>query len=552
MLVAFAYLTAGPGTATDRYQLAPYYGALIAVAAGALGSTATTVLPRPAAGDADAVEPTDILAPLPTGVVVASAGGDVTPTSSGAPAPAHWDWPEAGGSSGGPTGPRHVAPASTLAAPQTDRSTPPPADVEQAHQPAPTATHLDQPAPAAAQPDPSPPTATQPDPAPTARQADQPASTAARPDRPTPPAAGPDDEGLTRGLPLPGLLPPGRRTSAIDVLAAGRPGPQPPTAPSASVTPSPVTPSPVTPPPVAPPAVAPPAVSPSPVAPPPAAPPVGTATAGAAVPAPDEAVAPAEPSIPVPKPARRPRSFFFAPEPTDSPAPPTSPRPRFPIFDDVTERPGDVRPAWPIPPAASRPNRPSDAGAPGQPSTAPTRPSTAGKPSTAPGDPVAPAVAPVEAVTGPDGDDATVQAERAPRPRHPGLPDPGRSPGWEALATNAQPAGRTDAGMNVPAQDRTGDGPAATDATMAGAPDPGAAPRRPAGADDAEASGGKSKVRRGLFRRNRDRSGSEPTGDAVEPGATPDEEYVDWVAGLAADDNADDARSLRTGRHHRD
>ena len=37
VLVAFAYLTAGPGDAVDRYQLAPYYGALIAVAAGALG-----------------------------------------------------------------------------------------------------------------------------------------------------------------------------------------------------------------------------------------------------------------------------------------------------------------------------------------------------------------------------------------------------------------------------------------------------------------------------------------------------------------------------------
>ncbi|KAB1904428.1 hypothetical protein F8274_28495, partial [Micromonospora sp. AMSO31t] len=67
VLLAFAYLTAGPGTAADRYQLAPYYGALIAVVAGALGSTATTVLPRPVttAGEPDAIEPTDILQALP-------------------------------------------------------------------------------------------------------------------------------------------------------------------------------------------------------------------------------------------------------------------------------------------------------------------------------------------------------------------------------------------------------------------------------------------------------------------------------------------------------
>ncbi|MCI4062726.1 hypothetical protein MRQ36_09135 [Micromonospora sp. R77] len=47
VLVAFAYLAAGPGDPADRYQLAPYYGALIAVATGALGSTAATLLRRP-------------------------------------------------------------------------------------------------------------------------------------------------------------------------------------------------------------------------------------------------------------------------------------------------------------------------------------------------------------------------------------------------------------------------------------------------------------------------------------------------------------------------
>ncbi|MEO3775969.1 hypothetical protein ABGB16_03745 [Micromonospora sp. B11E3] len=73
VMIAFAYLAAGPGDTADRYQLAPYYGALIAVFAGALGSTAATLVRWPliAAESADpaAIEPTDILRPLPTGPV---------------------------------------------------------------------------------------------------------------------------------------------------------------------------------------------------------------------------------------------------------------------------------------------------------------------------------------------------------------------------------------------------------------------------------------------------------------------------------------------------
>ncbi|MBQ0893138.1 hypothetical protein KBX37_08495, partial [Micromonospora sp. U56] len=132
VLLAFAYLTAGPGDSADRYQLAPYYGAVIAVAAGALGSAAATLLRWPlfpasdagnAAGADDAIEPTDILRPLPDSPALSSAPGDDTGTSdlagtagagtlpgSGTPAgaeraadraatratgptPAHWDWP---------------------------------------------------------------------------------------------------------------------------------------------------------------------------------------------------------------------------------------------------------------------------------------------------------------------------------------------------------------------------------------------------------------------------------------------------------------------------
>ncbi|QKW16255.1 hypothetical protein [Verrucosispora sp. NA02020] len=133
ILVAFAYLAAGPGDASDRYQLAPYYGALITVAVGALGSAAAALLPlavldRDTADSAGtAIEPTAILQPLPasptlptsaarpadrpagTGaaagaVVVADPPGG-THTSPGLPttspglsatgdvSPPHWHWP---------------------------------------------------------------------------------------------------------------------------------------------------------------------------------------------------------------------------------------------------------------------------------------------------------------------------------------------------------------------------------------------------------------------------------------------------------------------------
>ncbi|MFF5181706.1 hypothetical protein ACFY2Q_27065 [Micromonospora sp. NPDC000316] len=126
VLVAFAYLTAGPGDAVDRYQTTPYYGALIAVLAGALGAAAAALLRWPlgaSAADAQAIEPTDILRPLPAGPALpgaapsaspAGGGDDTEPTSattSGADlvgagpgsraddiaavrtVPAHWDWP---------------------------------------------------------------------------------------------------------------------------------------------------------------------------------------------------------------------------------------------------------------------------------------------------------------------------------------------------------------------------------------------------------------------------------------------------------------------------
>jgi hypothetical protein len=85
VLVAFAYLTAGPGDSVDRYQITPYYGALIAVAAGVLGSAAAALIRwplLPGTAEARVIEPTDILRPLSAGPAVPQAmtpaAGDTT------------------------------------------------------------------------------------------------------------------------------------------------------------------------------------------------------------------------------------------------------------------------------------------------------------------------------------------------------------------------------------------------------------------------------------------------------------------------------------------
>lgn len=83
VLVAFAYLTAGPGDAVDRYQITPYYGALIAVAAGVLGSAAAAWLRwplLPGTAEARVIEPTDILRPVSADPAVPQA---MTPADGG-------------------------------------------------------------------------------------------------------------------------------------------------------------------------------------------------------------------------------------------------------------------------------------------------------------------------------------------------------------------------------------------------------------------------------------------------------------------------------------
>ncbi|MGW2627678.1 hypothetical protein [Micromonospora taraxaci] len=127
VLVAFAYLTAGPGDAVDRYQATPYYASLIAILAGALGAAAAALLRWPAGArttDPEAIEPSDILRPLPSGPELPGAASTDSPNEPAAaertavePAadtkagtvvpgpwaaegsdgvrtvPAHWDWP---------------------------------------------------------------------------------------------------------------------------------------------------------------------------------------------------------------------------------------------------------------------------------------------------------------------------------------------------------------------------------------------------------------------------------------------------------------------------
>ncbi|MBQ0991469.1 hypothetical protein KBX08_15415 [Micromonospora sp. H61] len=159
VLVAFAYLTAGPGDAVDRYQTAPYYGSLIAILAGALGAAAAALLRWPTGtrtADPQAIEPTAILRPLPAGPALPGAANDrdsaandrdsaertdtettnaelatstkpagvvAGPGATGDPdavrtVPAHWDWPETTASGQHGPGPATATPAApTPAAP---------------------------------------------------------------------------------------------------------------------------------------------------------------------------------------------------------------------------------------------------------------------------------------------------------------------------------------------------------------------------------------------------------------------------------------------------
>jgi hypothetical protein len=62
-MLCLAYLVAGPGSDTDKFQAAPYWGALVAVGAGTLGSVLATVARRPTFRSATPVEPSPVGTP---------------------------------------------------------------------------------------------------------------------------------------------------------------------------------------------------------------------------------------------------------------------------------------------------------------------------------------------------------------------------------------------------------------------------------------------------------------------------------------------------------
>ncbi|MEV4841704.1 hypothetical protein AB0K20_00475 [Micromonospora matsumotoense] len=522
VLLAFAYLTAGPGDPGDRYQLAPYYGALIAVATGALGSVAATLLrwpllpARPTAttgreGDDDtAIEPTDILAPLPTvpaptrpdpteavSAGTASTGTASAGTASEEPAtvelsvaartvdpdppgaghtPAHWDWPD---------------PAATVTdRPTTRPVTPPPSG------PSRTGSTSTEPTPAWPAP-------TGPIPAgPHLAGPNLAGPNLAGPNLAGPNLAGPNLAGLAQDEPAPADPAP---------TGPGRSGPSPARSARAESAP------------------------------------IGAKQRKAATPPPgDEPVA-----APKPRVKRTTRTRPAAGVPVADTGRP-EPDPATGVGSTEGNEPAVTEPA----PTVTGPG-----------TTASTRPATAGPGTARPDAAAAGALPPVAGLrhVSPDG------VERTPRPRHQ-LPD---LSGTGAPADTPRPA---PARASLPFPEPTtaerteplgavslrweADGPPTTapvDGTSAepASTDPASADPASTGADGQQPSG-KAKGRRWLFRRNRPPEGESAAAPTAEP-ATADDEYVDWVAGLSkplADNEPEresGRRSLRTsGRHHRD
>ncbi|MEV4813468.1 hypothetical protein [Micromonospora avicenniae] len=594
VLVAFAYLTAGPGDGIDRYQTTPYYGALIAVAAGVLGAAAAALLRWPVSTrttGAHALPPTAAPRPLPAGPTPPA---DVTGTARST-------------GTGMAVGPADAASAvDPVAAPLTVASTlGRPAEPSEA----PVATEgpaTGHDAAASAVP-----------------------TVAAAPAEPTRPAgAGPTDGMVTR-----------QRTGADPASeAAIGDAPPMPAEPATSASPAPVVESVAT----AQMTTDEPTSADEPAVPAPA-PAEPTSADEPAVPAP----ASAEPTSADQPGAPAPAESTRAPKPRRTrkarAASATTPNTATDQGGDPESRATTARDAGPTPdlpePAATDAGGegvdPSAAGPTttlGEPSTAgATDPAPSGGDSPAPApasslhhQPVAPATpvdaepaerpdgplgdhvadpgtspvgrpsagdqpatgattapanepdperqersrtSPVEAAwpiprrTRSDGTELTrppVPAQSAdpmPRARHRApLPDLNRAASWEALAgarragpvsTDAPGATRDPAPAD--AEPATDDAGATSDSTIehaAGAP------------DVPEQSAGRARSRLGLFRRNRPRADAEST--AEEPLPAQEEEYVDWVTGLSRPlrDNEPEQesgrRSLRSsGRHHR-
>ncbi|MEU1604250.1 hypothetical protein [Micromonospora matsumotoense] len=543
VLLAFAYLTAGPGDPGDRYQLAPYYGALIAVATGALGSVAATLLRWPllparstAAGregdDDTAIEPTDILAPLPTvpdptrpdATEAVSAGTASTGTASDEPAtvdmsvatrtvatdppgagptPAHWDWPDPAATvtdrpttrpvTPAPSGPPRTGPTPTEPTPAWPAPTGPTPTGPTLTGPTltgPTLTGPAQDEPASTDPAPTGPGRSGPSPARSARAESGPIGAKQRKAAAPPPG----DEPVAAPKPRVKRTTRSRPAAGVPVADTGRPEPDPATGVDGTEGNRPAV------------------TEPAP-----------TSTAG---PGTTESTRPGT---------------------TESTRPGTTESTRLGTAGPGTAGPGTAGPGTAGPGTAG----PGTAG----PGTAHPEAATAG---------ALPPVAGLRHVS-PDG------VERTPRPRHQ-LPDlsgtgvpaetPRPVPARTSLpfpepdtAERTEPLGavslrwEADGSPTTAPVDGTSAEPASTD--------PASADPASTGADGQQPSG-KAKGRRGLFRRNRPPEGESAAAPTAEP-ATADDEYVDWVAGLGkplADNEPEresGRRSLRTsGRHHRD
>ncbi|SCG34703.1 hypothetical protein [Micromonospora halophytica] len=601
VLLAFAYLTAGPGDSADRYQLAPYYGAVIAVAAGALGSTAATLVRWPlvpARPNDGAIAPTDILRPLPGGPTTATAGATTVdlvntaggartaaPGQPGAATPAHWDWPVTPGSptpapdpsgtppapaaDGRPTAPLPVDPSPAQAA------TPPTADpLVEAEASAVTGTSRPPAAPASAPvpaPDPTSPRAGRGDhreppvvlgDAPAAAPAAgsvSPPGDAAPVDSDTvgPNPAGPaavepvastdvaaPDPTPDSPLPSTGATGTGPRAEPVESGPGVAPRPRPKRPRKARATEADPT--------------APGRPTATPTDQTSGLPPTDPASGAPAEPTP---VTPAGSTATTPAGSAPAASAATSGRDTEETAPrratptartdgPTPRAPRQPTGSTTEEPTGSI---------AADPAGSTTGAGPTATGDATNRPAGTGGPGVdgertgmgAAGVPVAPPAA----------------AEPVPRPRH-RLPDLASAGDWEAFGVRTSPAGGT-LPFPAPPPDAAAPKPVAFrwDADVA---DPAAA----APADDRHtgATAGPSatpadaepattaRPRRGLFRRGKGKGGDPaPEVPESEPLAAQDEEFVDWVAGLSkplADNEPEresGRRSLRSsGRHHRD
>ncbi|MFG2063754.1 hypothetical protein ACGFIK_20300 [Micromonospora sp. NPDC048871] len=520
VLVAFAYLAAGPGDSADRYQLAPYYGALIAIGVGALGSAAAALLPWPLTGRSasgtPAIEPTAILQPLPaTPALPASSprSAEHHPVAA-ADAPPHWQWPEPQPS----LDPSTATEVTTEASPEA-RRLPPTSAADRHPAPTPATDHLSatesepatvtwEPAPTAAA------ATTEPGPA------QAPATAEPRPTKATAPR--PTKAAATKG---PG--PTAATTSAVETQRAPTPAAETvdPAEDSAPVGDG----------------------SDIPLAKRSARSPLAPAPAASAAPDPVEASAG---KAPTPRRTRKPRAGTTAapvqPQPEQSAdQQPEQAKPV--VLPEATKTSDDNSPADPSAPTATS----SEATGPVEPDlNAPATPDDSARPTQSP-------------FTLTDSAPTDLRPEPAPRPRHRlSLPELNSATPWNAFA----PARPADPPPAEDQQTTTPEVSAAFAAAPARATDPAATARDLSAAftkppavtpEDIQPGEERDKGLRGLFRRGRSRPGG--TVDGEEPLPAQDEEYVDWVTGLgrpvAEDEPAPkkSRRSLRsTGRHHRD